>query len=700
MPINVYAEETVSGDLEETVFETVDNNVLYSGEEEAEKYGITPENCIIVDADGNALESTEAEKGSTVYLQFAPADEERDVFTKWNVTTESNAEVTVTDDSFVMPAEAVKAVAEYEKYLLVTVTDGTADPKKAKEGDTVSIAVRELNVDESFGGWIANTEGVTIADTSAANTSFIMPAGDAEITAKINIDTEYTGFKTVDGKTYYLNKGEKVIGPHYIAEKKETYYLDGNGVLKTGLQSYWSKLYYANEEGILQTGWQLIDNNWYYFGKDFIAKKGIQKINEKYYYFDNNCVMQTGVQKPYGNSTQYLYGNGGALQNTEGWHKVKDLWYYTNKNGVVKTGWQKIKDRWYYFNSKGEMQTGFQTINKKKYYFGGSNDGKMKYGWYWIDNQWYYFGATNNDGVMKTGWQKINNKWYYMNNKGIMQTGWQKINNKWYYLNKSGSMRTGWLQDNNKWYFLYDSGAMATGWLKRGSNTWYYMKDSGAMTVGWLKLDDIWYYFTESGKMATGKISINGKTNEFNSKGRWIDTAWLAKQSYPYYLEVNRALNVMTIYCKDYNGEYTIPYRAVTVSTGFPDTPTYLGHSVIDGKNRWYYFEEDEAYIAYACFFSQGRRMMHSIAYWEPRHDALVEGEFNKLGDIASHGCVRMTIDNAKWIYYNCPNGTPVYVYEDWDNPGPLGKPYVRRITAWGTGWDPYDDEPGNPYNN
>ena len=37
-------------------------------------------------------------------------------------------------------------------------------------------------------------------------------------------------------------------------------------------------------------------------------------------------------------------------------------------------------------------------------------------------------------------------------------------------------------------------------------------------------------------------------------------------------------------------------------------------------------------------------------------------------------GCVRLTVEDAKWIADNCPSGTTVEIYED-DDPEPLGKP-------------------------
>lgn len=64
-------------------------------------------------------------------------------------------------------------------------------------------------------------------------------------------------------------------------------------------------------------------------------------------------------------------------------------------------------------------------------------------------------------------------------------------------------------------------------------------------------------------------------------------------------------------------------------------------------------------------------------------------------------GCVRLQVADAKWIYDNCPGGTQVTIYEDWDSPGPLGKPekLVDEITPeTHNGWEPTDPAEGNPW--
>ena len=63
--------------------------------------------------------------------------------------------------------------------------------------------------------------------------------------------------------------------------------------------------------------------------------------------------------------------------------------------------------------------------------------------------------------------------------------------------------------------------------------------------------------------------------------------------------------------------------------------------------------------------------------------------EYNKLGTTCSHGCIRLCVADAKWIYDNCALGTKVELYDSPD-PGPLGKPALKLLPA-GQTWDPTD---------
>ena len=168
----------------------------------------------------------------------------------------------------------------------------------------------------------------------------------------------------------------------------------------------------------------------------------------------------------------------------------------------------------------------------------------------------------------------------------------------------------------------------------------------------------------------------------------------------PYYIKVNRLMNTVTIYGLDGNGEYSVPVKAMVCSVGREGHETPLGDfSVMSFKAPWCYMI-DGSYGQYATGFRSGGYLFHSICYTAKSHDAMMRDEYNLLGDVASLGCVRLQVADAKWIYDNCPVGTGVKIYED-ENPGPLGKPekLIPEMTEeMYNGWDPSDPAEGNPW--
>lgn len=177
-------------------------------------------------------------------------------------------------------------------------------------------------------------------------------------------------------------------------------------------------------------------------------------------------------------------------------------------------------------------------------------------------------------------------------------------------------------------------------------------------------------------------------------------TVFAAQTKSPYAIAVNRALNTVTVYKQDENGHYTVPFKAMICSTGRSGHDTPLGIYTLGSYRSEWRLMLDDSYGQYACGF-YGNFLFHSVCYSSQSHDSLIYEEYNALGSSASMGCVRLQVADAKWIYDNCPAGTQVTVYEDWDSPGPLGKPdkQVDEITAaTNNGWDPTDPAEGNPW--
>ena len=88
----------------------------------------------------------------------------------------------------------------------------------------------------------------------------------------------------------------------------------------------------------------------------------------------------------------------------------------------------------------------------------------------------------------------------------------------------------------------------------------------------------------------------------------------------------------------------------------------------------------------------------HSVACSSPDPTySLAAGNYNMLGQPASHGCIRLCVRDAKWIYDNCSVGTTVTIndtaYSAFD------KPATIKIPA-GQNWDPTDPDVNRLYVN
>ena len=71
--------------------------------------------------------------------------------------------------------------------------------------------------------------------------------------------------------------------------------------------------------------------------------------------------------------------------------------------------------------------------------------------------------------------------------------------------------------------------------------------------------------------------------------------------------------------------------------------------------------------------------------------------EYNKLGQQASLGCVRLSVVDAKWIYDKCRIGTKVVINDKKQLVAPENLP-IKISTASKIGWDPTDPDKKNPY--
>lgn len=130
---------------------------------------------------------------------------------------------------------------------------------------------------------------------------------------------------------------------------------------------------------------------------------------------------------------------------------------------------------------------------------------------------------------------------------------------------------------------------------------------------------------------------------------------------FPYKILVD--ISDQRVYVYSWEGEgYTGKERSMICSTGMDKTPTPTGTYQSYGRmvqGEWYYFDEFNCYAKWA-YGIVGGILFHSVTY--NKEKKLNKGSVNNLGKKASHGCIRLEVEEAKWIYDNCPIGTTVVI--------------------------------------
>ena len=131
-----------------------------------------------------------------------------------------------------------------------------------------------------------------------------------------------------------------------------------------------------------------------------------------------------------------------------------------------------------------------------------------------------------------------------------------------------------------------------------------------------------------------------------------------------YKLMVDVTNQIVRAYTYDENGQYSILVREMVCSTGTTKNPTPLGTTIMPkSRARWGYFPTWDSHAQYLTRIDKANAF-HSVLYSAPNEKALSVSSYKALGTRQSHGCVRLVVSDAKWIYDNCQAGTIITVYE------------------------------------
>ena len=515
-----------------------------------------------------------------------------------------------------------------------------------------------------------------------------------------------TGMQNIDDSLYYLDPArDGAMSYGWIFTENKWYYAGPSGALASGWQFiggqwYWfdslnscsmatgrrvidGHPYLLGTYGLIN-GWCL-DNGLWYWGSNGEVLTGWLQAGDNWYWLDpaNDGVMSRGIVSV--GSSRYYLSDSGAM--AVGWAFDGTDWYYaepSHASGIIKTGWLKDGSQYYYLDSAadGKMLLGHFSVNGRSYYakasgavacrewvdvqdsvqdepskaFAGSDcslcgalrsgklfttngDGELAEAHGFVTLGGCKFYADPTDGSPCAGWKNVNGKWYFFDETaGYARSGWLYKDGSWFYLDPSTYvMKTGWVAVNGSWYYLNSSGYMQTGWLNLGG-TWYWLDASGAMATGWRVVDGSWNFFMANGAWVSDYM--DAKAQSYSSNTNWL-------------ILVDTSRCVTSIYTGSWNN-WSLNRRYVC-STGKASTPTVIGEYQVYGKG--YSFGHGYTCYYYTQFY--GDYLFHSSPYYVNSNRVMDP----TMGVPSSAGCVRLEIQNAKWIYDNIPYGTKVVTY-------------------------------------
>ena len=407
---------------------------------------------------------------------------------------------------------------------------------------------------------------------------------------------------------------------------------------------------------------------------------GLNEIEGELYYFKNNRIdtSYTGLAQ-YGNEWQYIE-NGKVSWNYTGLAQRGIEWFYIEKGKLNwdHSGIVEYNNQWFWV-VKGRLDwnyTGLGQSDNDWYYI---VNGRVNWGytglvqrgieWFYIENgklNW------NHSGIVE-----YNNQWFYVE-RGRLNwnyTGLGQSGNDWYYI-VGGRVNwgyTGLVQKGNEWFYV-KGGKLDwsyTGLVQKG-NEWFFVRN-GRLDWGYtgLACNGEYYFYVKNGRLDwsySGYAQIDGQGEYYEVRnGRLVGgTLTLAKmhgvannQDSPtnYIVIVDRAAHRVGVFKgSKYNWADAKYYKCCV---GKPSTPTISGTYYI--KSRGKYF--DTGTQGRCWYFTQinGNYLFHSVIY--DRQNSPKRIIDNSMDAAVSHGCVRLDLENAKWIYDNIPKNTKVIIY-------------------------------------
>jgi hypothetical protein len=205
----------------------------------------------------------------------------------------------------------------------------------------------------------------------------------------------------------------------------------------------------------------------------------------------------------------------------------------------------------------------------------------------------------------------------------------QTQNNCCVYENKNGTA-VDFLRDGTKVEVIKDNGTK-----------WYYIRYGSSL--GWVKSESLIIEEDEKAekKQLSKQILESYANNRFEKyKGYFV------------WVDISR----QRTYIFQGDGESWKLQKQLICSTGKNISPTLRGFFTINGRGDWFYSDRLENGAKYWVRYKDSY-LFHSVAM--DKNKNIID---DTLGEKSSHGCVRLSVEDAKWFYENIRDGSKVFI--------------------------------------
>ena len=154
-----------------------------------------------------------------------------------------------------------------------------------------------------------------------------------------------------------------------------------------------------------------------------------------------------------------------------------------------------------------------------------------------------------------------------------------------------------------------------------------------------------------------------------------------------YYVIVDKSKFTFAVFeYESQTGDYTKRVKQFPCALGGRSTPS--GTFSIGNKGTWKTWKSGQ-YSPYHTSYANGL-YFHGPLYTAKSFDSLMASSYNGIGTNGTAGCIRTTVEGAKWVFDNLKAGTVVEITASSDRVSKVSKP---ALIASQPGWDPTDPQ-------